>query len=130
LSVLITDEFMQALKLDQIWPLTFPTSNDPEAESPPRIITKVRARELWEKIMRTTYEIGEPGVLFIDRINNESNLQYATRIHATNPCGEIPLPPYGACDLGSFNLTQFVISPFSKDAFFDYAKLADITQTA
>src|ERR1043165_4601075 len=98
LSVLVTDAFMQAVKEDGPWELKFNGTT----------FRVIRARELWEKIMRSTYAAAEPGVIFIDRINRANNLYYAETIHATNPCGEQPLPPYGACLLGSINLTTLV----------------------
>src|SRR6476619_6972947 len=94
LSVLVTDAFMQAVAEDAPWPLTFKGVS----------YKTVRARELWDRIMRSTYAYAEPGVIFIDRINRRNNLHYAESIRATNPCGEQPLPPYGACLLGSINL--------------------------
>ena len=95
LSVLVTDAFMLAVKEDGPWELKFNGTT----------FRVVRARELWDKIMRSTYAAAEPGVIFIDRINRANNLQYCETIQATNPCGEQPLPPYGACLLGSINLT-------------------------
>ena len=103
LSVLVTDAFMDAVKADAPWPLVFAGT----------VYKTVRARDLWDQIMRSTYDYAEPGVIFIDRINRENNLAYCETIHATNPCGEQPLPPYGACLLGSVNLARLVIDPFT-----------------
>ncbi len=138
LSVLVTDAFMAAVARDEEWPLVFPAAvldgaggelvqRDWPGQAGPvpcRVLRRVRARDLWRHIMRANYESAEPGVLFIDRIIRENNLAYRERIVATNPCGEIPLPPYGACCLGSFNLTRFVRDPFTPDARFDHAELA------
>jgi len=126
LSVLVTDAFMQAVKDDGDWPLAFPAPG--EADS--RVHRVVRARELWNEIMGATYDYAEPGVLFIDRINALNNLWYAERLAATNPCGEIPLPPYGACNLGSLNLTRFVHAPFESGAVLDFAALEETTALA
>ncbi|RME14783.1 MAG: adenosylcobalamin-dependent ribonucleoside-diphosphate reductase [Bdellovibrio sp.] len=112
LSVLVTDAFMKAVRQDQKWDLVYKGE----------IFKTVSARELWTKILKNTYEYSEPGVLFIDRINYWNNLSYRETISTTNPCGEIPLPPYGACDLGSFNLTQFVKHPFQSNADFDWER--------
>lgn len=98
ISVLVTDEFMKAVDNDSMFQLRFDG----------RVYKQVRARYLWEKIMRQTWDYAEPGVLFIDRINRKNNLWYCETISATNPCGEQPLPPHGACLLGSFNLTKYV----------------------
>jgi ribonucleoside-diphosphate reductase alpha chain len=141
LSVLVTDAFMEAVHQDQDWALVFPVEDGASIEFETimrrwsghpepvrcRVTRRVRARELWDRLMRATYEYAEPGVLFIDRINEFNNLRYREQISATNPCGEIPLPPYGACDLGSINLTAFVHEPFSDQARLD---LDGIEQTA
>ena len=103
LSVLVTDAFMQAVEEDAPWELTF-------AGTTYKVLP---ARELWDKIMRATYAYAEPGVIFIDRINRRNNLYYCETISATNPCGEQPLPPYGACLLGSINLAALVRDPFT-----------------
>lgn len=131
LSVLVTDDFMTAVRSDAEWLLVFPSSAPASEETvlrrwpgfpglvPCRIHRRLRARELWSRIMRATYDHGDPGVLFIDRINRLNNLAYREEIGATNPCGEVPLPPYGACDLGSINLTRFVLDPFEHGARLD-----------
>ena len=113
LSVLVSDAFMAAVKNDEPWELKF-------RETTYRV---VQARELWERIMRATYAYAEPGVIFIDRINKKNNLHYCETISATNPCGEQPLPPYGACLLGSVNLTTLVSDPFTPDAELDMVAL-------
>ena len=143
LSVLLTDAFMSAVRMDVGWPLVFPVAADGSQEETIlsdwserrdpvrcRVYRRVRACDLWEKILRATYDYAEPGVLFIDRINRLNNLHYEERISATNPCGEIPLPPYGACDLGSINLTQFVREPFTRQAWIDHAGLASTAAVA
>ncbi len=120
LSVLVSDAFMAAAARDAEWPLQFEG----------RVYRTVRARALWDRIMRATYETAEPGVIFIDRINAENNLAYCETIHATNPCGEQPLPPYGACLLGSINLAQLVKQPFEDGAALDEDELARLARTA
>ena len=113
LSVLVTDAFMEAVKEDAPWELSFAGTT----------FKVVKARELWDKIMRATYAYAEPGVIFIDRINRRNNLHYCETISATNPCGEQPLPPYGACLLGSINLAALVRDPFTDAAQLDRAAL-------
>jgi len=120
LSVLATDAFMQAVEEDAPWQLDF---NGTAAKVIP-------ARELWDKIMRATYAYAEPGVIFIDRINRLNNLYYCEQIAATNPCGEQPLPPYGACLLGSLNLARFVVDPFTPKARLDSDRLARLVPIA
>ena len=120
LSVLVTDDFVRAVDTGADWPLKF------RGET----VRVLKAAELWERLIRASYESGEPGVLFIDRINDENNLGYAEQIFAANPCGEVPLPPYGACDLGSVNLTRIVKRPFASDAELDFDTLAATVHTA
>jgi ribonucleoside-diphosphate reductase alpha chain len=120
LSVLISDAFMQAVADDADWTLQFQGKHY-------RIL---KARALWDRIMRSTYDYAEPGVIFIDRINEQNNLSYCETICATNPCGEQPLPPYGACLLGSINLARLVRNSFEADAHLNLDALADLTTTA
>ena len=120
LSVAIPDAFMQAVQDDANWELTFGD----------KVYKTVRARDLFDTIIRATYEHSEPGVFFIDRVNRLNNLWYCERINATNPCGEQPLPPYGACLLGSLNLTRFVRNPFTSRAEIDYRELANVVPIA
>ena len=120
LSVLATDPFMAAVKADEDWSLVFGGT----------VFKTVRARDLWNRIMQATYAYAEPGVIFIDRINARNNLSYCETIHATNPCGEQPLPPYGACLLGSINLASLVTAPFSDAAQLDMEELERITGIA
>ena len=149
LSLLITKEFVEAVKNDQPWHLSFPVTqkeaatdqidlNDPDAiiwrEFPCtdnyivnpdglvacRISKTLPARRLWDIIMSSTYDYAEPGFILIDKVNEMNNNWFCEKIRATNPCGEQPLPPYGSCLLGSINLTRFVKKPFSKEAHFDW----------
>ena len=119
-SVLITDPFMEAVKTDKSWDLVFDG----------KVYKTVQARTLWDSIMQATYEYAEPGVIFIDRINAANNVNYCETIAATNPCGEQPLPPYGACLLGSINLARLVTDPFEGVAELNEAVLTDLVSTA
>ena len=119
-SVLVTDPFMEAVKANGSWDLVFDG----------KVYQTVKARDLWNKIMRSTYDYAEPGVIFIDRINKANNLGYCETIAATNPCGEQPLPPYGACLLGSINLARLVKDPFEADADLDVDELSKLVATA
>lgn len=146
LSVQVTDEFMQAVRADSDWALVFPAAELGERLAdgdtlmrrwtgksepvPCRVLRRVRARDLWNDIMRATYDYAEPGVLFVDRINRMNNLWYREHITATNPCGEIALPPYGACDLGSINLTLFVHEPFTANARLDFEGIRETAAIA
>jgi ribonucleoside-diphosphate reductase alpha chain len=120
LSVLVTDAFMDAVKADGPWELTFGG----------RVYHTLPARDLWNRIMQATYDYAEPGVIFIDRINAANNLSYCETIAATNPCGEQPLPPYGACLLGSINLARLIRAPFEAEAQIDEDDLARLVATA
>jgi len=119
LSVLVTDAFMTALGGDSDWPLLFAGET----------VRTVRARDLWDRLMRATYEVAEPGVIFIDRVNALNNLGYCETVSASNPCGEQMLPPYGACLLGSINLARLVDDPFEGGSLRE-EELEQITRTA
>jgi len=146
-SLLITDEFMQAVADDKDWALAFPITPDEALEIDIddvskvlwrewpltdeyvtredglvacKIYKQVPARRMWDMIMSSTYDFAEPGFILIDRINEMNNNWFCENIRATNPCGEQPLPPYGACLLGSINLTRFVEQPFTEDAEFNW----------
>ncbi|MDD9821914.1 MAG: adenosylcobalamin-dependent ribonucleoside-diphosphate reductase [Gammaproteobacteria bacterium] len=151
LSCLITDEFMQAVADNADWPLSFPATprefedgtskiiwrhwprgdnddyiTDDLGRTACRVYETVRAKRLWNVIMSSTYDYAEPGFILIDRINDLNNNWFCENIRATNPCGEQPLPPYGACLLGSVNLTRFVDHPFTTDARFDWEKYREV----
>ncbi len=155
LSLLITDEFMQAVEVDGEWPLIFPVHAKEAAELDLadaehvlwrewpvhdgyivrddglvacKIYGRVKARHLWDMIMVSTYDYAEPGFILIDRVNQLNNNWWCEAIRATNPCGEQPLPPYGSCLLGSINLTNFVIDPFGVDARFDWDKYREVVR--
>ncbi len=135
LSVLVTDTFMDAVRDDAEWPLMFPADFSgrvpvfhlrqiPGVAAVSSVAARnVRARALWDAILRANYEYAEPGIIFIDRLQRANNLYYCERINATNPCGEVPLPAYGACDLGSINLAQFVRTPFTPEAKLDFESI-------
>ena len=120
LSVLVTDAFMDAVKADADWDLEFDG----------RVFKTLRARELWDRILRGAYDYAEPGIIFIDRINALNPLNYCETIYATNPCGEQPLPPHGACLLGSINLARLIKNPFSDDAALDEERLNELVPIA
>ena len=154
LSLLITDEFMQAVEADEQWPLVFPikATNLAQArtkagdngilwrswptddgylmnhrgETACRIYRKLPARHIWQTMMASNYDYAEPGFILIDRVNEMNNNWFCESIRATNPCGEQPLPPHGSCLLGSINLTRFVQQPFSEKASFDWQRFSRV----
>jgi ribonucleoside-diphosphate reductase alpha chain len=138
LSIGVTDEFMEAVEREGTFDLVHKAEPSEEliAAGASRradglwVYRQVQARELWDKVMHSTYDHAEPGVLFIDRMNAENNLWYAEKLNATNPCGEQPLPAYGCCDLGSLNLTRFVRNPFSAEASFDFDMMRRVIPVA
>jgi len=125
LSVLVTDAFIDAVNHDAPWPLLFPTE-----AGIPQVERTTTARQLWNQLCESAHQCAEPGVLFIDRINAANNLNYCESLTATNPCGEEPLPPYGACNLGSINLAAFVIDPFTPDARIDHQAIENVAAVA
>lgn len=145
LSVLVSDDFMHAVEEDKAWPLMFPLGDHPlppDAEvceriwsgsavpQPCRVYRRVPARQLWDQMLAAMHSGAEPGVLFVDRINRVNNLWYAEQLSSTNPCGEVPLPPSGACNLGSINLTRFVQHPFGPHPAVDFAGLRAVAAVA
>lgn len=143
LSVQVTDAFMRAIEQDEMWPLVFPASqmtgpgetvvrpwSGEASEVLCQVVNRVPARDLWNTLLRAGYEFSEPGILFIDRINRMNNLWYRERIGTTNPCGEVPLPPYGACDLGSINLTRLIRDPFTPGARLDTRRMTEVVPVA
>ncbi len=145
LSVAITDDFMRAVEEDSPWPLVFPLGQHPvpagaevceriwSGDAVPQLCLvhrRVPARVVWDKLVAAQLRCGEPGVLFIDRINRDNNLWYSECIATTNPCGEVPLPPYGACNLGAINLTRFVQDPFARHPDVDWVGLKAVAGIA
>jgi ribonucleoside-diphosphate reductase alpha chain len=155
LSLLVTDEFMHAVETDGDWPLVFPVHVKEETEvdlaDPGQVVwrewptsrnyvtrddglvackiyNRIRAKRLWDLIMASTYDFAEPGFILIDRVNEMNNNWWCEHIRATNPCGEQPLPPYGACLLGSVNLTKFVHAPFTDQAWFDWDEYKEVVR--
>ena len=153
LSLLITEEFMEAVSNDSDWTLAYPLTtsetdninmnnsaeviwrdcssegdfiyND-EGRAAHKVYKTLRARKLWNVIMASTYDYAEPGFILIDKVNEQNNNWFCENIRATNPCGEQPLPPYGSCLLGSINLTRFVNKPFTEDAYFDWEEFREV----
>jgi ribonucleoside-diphosphate reductase alpha chain len=145
LSVLVSDAFMRAVEDDAPWQLVFPLAGRPVptgamvcdrvwsgSAEPQRclVMRSIGARALWEELQQAAFDCGDPGVIFIDRVEQANNLHYAETISATNPCGEVPLPPYGACNLGSINLTQFVADPFGLHPKLDLQGIAGTAAVA
>lgn len=130
LSVGITDDFMEAVETGGRWTLRFPASGNPQRPPGPAVWRELPARELWRRLGEAAAGTAEPGVLFLDTLERENNLRWCETLNATNPCGEAPLPAYGACDLGSLNLTAFVREPFTDRARLDFEALEEASRTA
>ncbi|MDD2881797.1 MAG: adenosylcobalamin-dependent ribonucleoside-diphosphate reductase [Rhodoferax sp.] len=145
LSVALTDDFMRAVEQGSTWPLVFPLGQHPvpvggevcervwSGDTTPQLCLvhrRIPARVLWDKLLAAQLASAEPGILFIDRINRDNNLWYDECIATTNPCGEVPLPPYGGCSLGSINLSRFVQDPFAAHPKVDWAGLKAVAAVA
>ena len=140
LSIGVTDEFMRTVETDGMWKLVHKATPDVEyiAENNSYqdkdtglwVWKTIPIKEIWDLVMKSTYDFAEPGILFLDRMNEENNLYYCEVIEATNPCAEQPLPPYGCCDLGSINLTKFIQKPFTPEAYFDEEAFVRVVKVA
>ena len=135
MSVAVSDAFMRAVDKGEeieLWHLAEPFDKTEAYQRADGtwVYRKAQARELFDQIMKSTYNHAEPGVIYIDRVNSDNNLSYCETIAATNPCGEQPLPPYGCCCLGSVNLTRFVVDPFGNKPSFDFAKFRQVVKTS
>jgi ribonucleoside-diphosphate reductase alpha chain len=136
-SIGVTNAFMEAVEADADWYLTHKAQPSKalidagayQADNGDWVYRTIKAREIWDLVMKSTYDFAEPGIVFLDAMNKDNNLRYAETIAATNPCGEQPLPAYGCCDLGPIILSKFVQNPFTKHAKFDFAAFGQVIAT-